>query len=243
MKKYSIIIALSLIIIFNCSKVYTNTSKRELIKSNVAILNKMENRDISKIEKEIEKVQRKFQVSQELTLNYKDIFKNSVFLGDSQTEGLKVYNILNSNSVLAKKGSNLVDARGSLSTLSNLNPSTIFLLYGMNDILIYRDNIGNFIDDYSYLIKEIKQILPNTKIVVNAILPVTESVIQKRSIYKKISEYNEQLSIICKSLEVEFVDSSYLLKENQSLFEGDGMHLKPNFYLKWLNLLRTEVNL
>lgn len=245
-KKYAIMTILTLIIVFNPAEEYINANnltKKDIIKNNVAILNKMEDKDISQIEKEIEQIQNSLKSSQESTLNYKEIFKNSVFIGDSQTEGLKVYNILNSTSVLAKKGSNLIDARANISTLPNLNPSNTFLLYGMNDILIYKDNIDNFINDYSYLINEVKKLLPETKIVVNAILPVTDNVIQKRSIYKKIDEYNQQLSAMCENLEVEFVDSSYLLKENQSLFEGDGMHLKPNFYKKWLNSLRMEINL
>ena len=122
---------------FNFFTQNINASQKQIIINNISMLKQMENQDISQVEKEIQEVQSKFKSSKELKLNYKEIFKNTVFIGDSQTEGLKEYNILNSTSVLAKKGSNLVDARNYIDSLSNLNPSTTFLLYGMNDILIY----------------------------------------------------------------------------------------------------------
>ena len=243
LKKYFLIIILNFILMFNFFTQNINASQKQIIINNISMLKQMENQDISQVEKEIQEVQSKFKSSKELKLNYKEIFKNTVFIGDSQTEGLKVYNILNSTSVLAKKGSNLVDARNYIDSLSNLNPSTTFLLYGMNDILIYKNDINSFIQDYSYLIKEIKSTIPDTSIVVNAVLPVMNNVIENRSVYINIDKYNESLSIMCEALGVEFIDASYLLEEDNKLFEGDGMHLKPNFYIKWLSLLRKEVSL
>lgn len=242
-KKYVLIIIPSLAILFYPTKEYINATKKEVIKNNVAILKSMETENISQIEKEIEKVQKEFKTEEESSLNYKDIFRSSVVMGDSQTEGLTVYNVLNSTSVVAKKGSNIVDGGTNIPTLSNLNPSNIFLLYGMNDILIYKENTEAFIRDYSNLIKKIKQALPDVEIFINAILPVTDKVIQRRSVYKNIEEYNQKLAIMCEDLEVGFVDASDILKQDESLFEGDGMHLRPSFYTKWLNVLRIEANL
>lgn len=241
-KKYIAIIIPSLVLISSLDSLNISAYKKDTIENNVEILSHMEKADISQIEEEIEKVRQVFN-QEENTLNYKDIFKNSVFMGDSQTEGLKVYNVLNPTSVVAKKGANLVSSRDNISTLSNLNPSNVFLLYGMNDILIYKEDIDSFINDYSYLVKEIKQKLPNTQIIVNAIFPVDEAVLKRRVDYKKIDDYNKKLNDMCEELEVQFIDTAHLLKEDNTLFEGDGMHLKPLFYTKWINILIKEVNL
>ncbi|MGL5765044.1 MAG: GDSL-type esterase/lipase family protein [Sarcina sp.] len=125
--------------------------------------------------------------------------------------------------------------------MENLSPSTVFILYGMNDILIYENNINNFIKDYEILIKEIKNTLPKSKIIVNAILPVDDIVLETRPIYQNINNYNLELKKLCTTLNITFVDSSSLLTNNKNLFEGDGMHLKPEFYKKWLNLLKDYI--
>lgn len=68
-------------------------------------------------------------------------------MGDLQSEGLVIYNILSKTSVISKLGSNILDGKGNISKLKNLNPENIFILYGMNDVLIYKNDIDRFIKD------------------------------------------------------------------------------------------------
>ena len=217
----------------------------EEISNNVSILNNFEDKDLAKIENQVNKIQSSYYGldKDSKKINYKDIFRSSVIMGDSQSEGLTIYNILNSTSVIAKKGSNLVDARSNMNTLSNLNPSNVFTLYGMNDLLIYNEDVDNFIKDYKALINEVKKTLPNANIFVNSILPVQEKVLKKRPVYNKVDDYNESLEKMCKDLEITFVDVSTLLINNEELYEGDGMHLKPSFYPAWLDILKKSASL
>lgn len=221
-----------------------NAQQNSMIQDNLNVLISLENQDISTIEVEIKNNQQHYNKKENTTdINYKEIFENSVVMGDSQSEGLTVYDILNSTSVVAYKGSNIVDAKENMSKLKNLNPENVFLLYGMNDVLIYKNDLDSFIKDYSTLISDIKEELPNTKIYINAILPVTDKVVKKRNVYNLIDDYNEKIKAMCEELEVGFVDASYLLKEDNSLFEGDGMHLKPKFYPLWLKEMANEGDL
>ncbi|MGL4654922.1 MAG: GDSL-type esterase/lipase family protein, partial [Sarcina sp.] len=174
------------------------------------------------------------------SINYKEVFSSSVIMGDSQSEGLIVYGVLNPTSVIAKKGGGIVDSKtNNMTKLSNLSPANVFTLYGMNDILNYQNNIDGFIADYTALIKEIQKTLPDSKIFVNSILPVEEKVIVDRPVYKEISNYNEALKQMCSDLGITYVNTHQILIDNPTLFEADGMHLKPPFYNKWLDLLST----
>ncbi|MGL4739581.1 MAG: GDSL-type esterase/lipase family protein [Sarcina sp.] len=248
-----ILVSLNIIIIqFKQSKNIETLASKDEITNNKKTIEQLGKSDLSKIEKEYSQIQKNLKPDNLITnsdltndkktsINYKDTFSTSVFLGDSQTEGLEVYNILNPTSVVALKGGNLVTAKNSMQTLKNLSPSTVFILYGMNDILIYENDINSFIKDYEILIKEIKNTVPEGKIVVNAILPVNSNVLQNRPIYQNINKYNIELEKLCSALNVPFVNSSSLLSNDKNLFEGDGMHLKPEFYTKWLNILKNYI--
>ena len=258
--KNLLIIALVLILLFVIFNLISIISKSNSITNNNATIDKNIEENIDKIknleessikdtESIINEIQKNFNSSDnniiqnsEPSINYKEIFSSSVIMGDSQSEGLIVYGILNSTSVIAKKGGNLSSAKNNnIGQLKNLSPSNIFILYGMNDILIYQDNIASFINDYTTLINEIKKVLPTSTIFVNSILPVADKVIISRPIYKEISNYNIALEKMCNDLGITYINSNEILINNTNLFEADGMHLKPPFYNKWLDLLRTYI--
>ncbi|MGL4449732.1 MAG: GDSL-type esterase/lipase family protein [Sarcina sp.] len=250
--KTFLFITISLALIIISLNLLSTLSKKELLFNNgkkitadLKELQSLEKSNIKDIEDDINKIQKELNPKNITdadisSINYKDVFSSSVIMGDSQSEGLTVYGVLNATSVIAKKGDSIISAKtNNMEQLSNLSPSNIFTLYGMNDILTYQTNIDGFISDYASLIKEIQKTLPNSNIFVNSILPVEEKVIQNRPIYNEIPKYNSALKKMCADLNVIYVDSHQILIDNPALFEVDGMHLKPPFYTKWLDLLNT----
>lgn len=217
-----------------------NSKDSNTINRNIEILAALEDKNIPSIESKITSIQDKFNDSNSNN-NYKDIFSSTVIMGDSQTEGLLVYDFLNSTSVIAKKGSNIIDAKSNLDTLSNLSPSNIILLYGMNDILIYQNDINKFIKDYTILINLIKKSNPNSKIFVNSVLPVKNKVSIDKPIFTTIPKYNLAIEKMCTDLNINFINTTNLLSDNPSFYEEDGMHLKPIFYNQWLNILKKYI--
>ena len=252
-KNFMIIVLLLILLLIDFNIISINLKKDITIRSDTNISNNvdkiknLEEFNIKDIENTITKVQKSFNHSlntenSKPSINYKEIFASSVIMGDSQSEGLTVYGVLDSTSVIAKKGECITSAKtNNMGQLSNLAPSNVFILYGMNDILIYQNNIDNFINDYTALINEIKLTLPDSNIFVNSILPVEDKVIATRPIYNEISNYNKSLEEMCNNLEVTYINSNEILINNPNLFEADGMHLKPPFYKEWLDLLRTYI--
>ena len=254
--KNFLIIALILILLLTAFNIILNTSKKATaqknntnIDKNIEKIKDLEQSSIKDTENTINKIQEGFNPptdnnpeNSKPIINYKEIFSSSVIMGDSQSEGLTVYGVLDSTSVIAKKGGGLASAKeNNMEQLSNLSPSNVFILYGMNDILIYQNDIDSFINDYTALVNEIKSTLPGSDIFINSVLPVEDKVITNRPIYKEISNYNKALEKMCSDLNVTYINSNEILINNPNLFEADGMHLKPPFYNEWLDLLRTYI--
>lgn len=215
------------------------------INKNVAMINDLNKRDLSEIEKQINKIQISYYgIDKDFhKIDYNNIFKKCVIMGDSQVEGLAVYNFLNSNSIIAKKGSNLVNSKSNCQILKSIKPSKVFMLYGLNDMIIYKDNVDEFIKNHKSLVIEVKKSLPKSEIFINSILPVQEQVKDKNPIYKNINKYNKELKKMCSELNITFIDTSNLFLNNDELHEKDGIHLKPLFYPAWLEQLKKQANL
>ncbi|MGL4762862.1 MAG: GDSL-type esterase/lipase family protein [Sarcina sp.] len=269
--KNFLIITITLTLSFILINVLLISSKKGLVLNtrdnttqNLKELKDLEKSNVNDVKKDIDKVQKNLpkedvaenetdgentanendthETKPEEQTNYKDVFSNSVIMGDSQTQGLTIYGFLDTTSVIGVKGGGISDATTkNMDILSNLSPSNVFTLYGMNDILNYQSNIDGFINDYSILIKKIKVTLPDSKIFVNSILPVEAKVTSSRPIYKQIDAYNVALKAMCNDLGITYVDSHKILLDNPTLFEGDGMHLKPSFYNNWLDLLSNYI--
>ena len=115
-------------------------SKESDTSKGVALLKEMETKDISEIEKEIASLQNadNTDVSEDNTSadaadidpasrNYKQLFANSVIMGDSITEAISAYDFLPLSSVIATIGVNMNTMDSHYEILRNLSPQNIFL--------------------------------------------------------------------------------------------------------------------
>ena len=208
----------------------------------------MEKKDVLEAEEKINFVQSSLQgidINKENNsekVSLIDKFSNSVILGDSRAESIVSYDILNNSSVVAYKGRSLITAQkeGDINKAINLAPKNIFLTYGLNDIGIY-GKPSDFIKEYEKIIKDIQTKLPNTKIYVNSIFRVNNKAISKSPALKNVPEFNAAILNMCNKLGITYIDGSSIVDE--SLYESDGIHFKPEFNKRWVNLLIQKANL
>ena len=103
-----------------------------------------------------------------------------------------------------------------------------------------------FIDKYSQLIDSIKQVKPNCEVIVQSIIPVTESKSNSDDIYNnsKIAKYNEYIKEVAKDKNVNYLDvKSVMIDSDGNLPEGastDGIHIGKNYCEKWLEYLKRN---
>lgn len=157
----------------------------------------------------------------------------AVVLGDSRTKGLEEYEVLDDSKVLAEIGLTLTEADPYVDEAIALNPETVFLSYGLNDIGNTSGDTGIFKEQYLNVIKKLKEGLPNSKIYINTILPVQDIAVQKTPVLSQLEEYNDAIREICAQEGVGCVEIGELAQDE--LYEPDGEHLKSEFYPLWVN--------
>lgn len=209
------------------------TRKRVDITEGLQIIEQAEAAEVTAIETKIQNLeeQEKKEAEVEDTRSIKEIFTSAVVMGDSITAGFSEYDILNASSVVAEIGAGLEGTEDQIGKVKEINPQVVFLSYGMNDILSTQGDTDTFINNYKAVIKELQKEVPNTKIFVNSIFPVSRQEREREPIFEQLDLYNEALREMCDKQQIAYVDNTELVSERY--YEEDGVHFKPDFYPVW----------
>ena len=165
-------------------------------------------------------------------------FEKSVFIGDSITEGFVFNEILPKEAVIAGAGATAGFTYDDIGDLVEKQPDNIFIMLGSIDILMPVDDPKKlFRNDLTKLINKIKEELPECKIYLQSITPVTQGAIEQEPRYVKIKEYNEVLKDLAVTLPVNYINLEELMQDNSDLYAEDGIHFKKEFYQLWLEYL------
>lgn len=168
-----------------------------------------------------------------------DRFETAVFMGDSITEGFSFNKIIPEEQVMAGAGATASYIREEyMDKLVEKKPERIFIMLGSDDLLMpVEDPKGLFIEDFTKLLDEIKEKLPESKIYIQSITPVSKDAIKREPRYKEIDDYNQILKALASNLSVQYVNIEKLVKNDSSAFAEDGIHFKKKFYYDWLEEL------
>lgn len=173
---------------------------------------------------------------------YKEYFKEDLFIGDSITEELKYYKFLYDNNVFSKIGLNTDTLRKLIPDENfGIEPKNIYLMMGLNDSVFVKTE-EKFKERYLAMLDALEEKFPDAKIYLQAIFPVSKALDEKedaRVNNTKINSFNEVIKTIASERGLDYLDFSYLLKENEDYFEPDGMHLKSKFHKVWLNEVKN----
>lgn len=174
---------------------------------------------------------------------YKVLFQNSVFFGDSITEGLSFHDVLKEENVLAGAGKTAEFALQDMDELIKRDPERIFILLGSDDILWPADNPKAYsMNNYAKLIGTIKEKLPQAKVTLLSVTPVTAKAEELEPRYKNINDYNQGLKELAEKENIGYVDLSPIFSNGSNdLYDSDGIHFKPEFYTRMLDLLKDQV--
>lgn len=263
-KKKSNLILFLIIYIIDLSFIFSSNSSETQAMSvaeGLAKLKEMENSDKSQIESliyEAEKLddeQRKMENLKEKNkskgaeekkqriADLKKKFEYSIVIGDSITTGLIDYNMLESQSVAAKRGLGASQLEEEIKTAVAMIPKNLFFSIGLNDLGYYNGKSDRFIKAYKEKLLELKNNYPDISIYVNGILPVQQSTIDENPVYEKINEYNEKIQKMCDELNITFIDNSILIKDIKDIYQADGIHMKPVYYPMWLEHMAEKAGL
>lgn len=169
------------------------------------------------------------------------------FVGDSLTAGLSDYQYVSSKNVIAEVGLNIdkintqtirtgAGEKTALEALVDLSPENIYIMLGSNGIewLSDKDMIGY----YKEFTDSVKEALPDSKIYILSIPPVTserEKASDNPIKNSDIDRYNSALLDMANENQMYYVDLNTALKGNDGKFSDgdaadDGMHFNKATY-------------
>ncbi len=180
-------------------------------------------------------------------------FSDAVFIGDSITEGIKLYGIMSEATVYSYTGLGLdniytkevIDIGNGtkipiMDAVSRSDAKKFYILVGVNSIQYSKDN---FIKKYSAVVDSIKSYHPDAIIYVQSITPVAVENSYKLD-NETINEYNEALIKMAQEKDVYYLDIHSALADSTGVLPAnattDGLHFGPAYYQKWFDYLKTH---
>ncbi|MDF2717861.1 MAG: hypothetical protein K0R28_4786 [Paenibacillus sp.] len=173
--------------------------------------------------------------------SYESLYRTSVFLGDSITEGLSYHDVLKEANVLAGAGKTAEFALQDIDDLVRRKPERVYIQLGSDDILWPTDDPQKYsLAHYAQLIDSIQAKLPKVKITLLSVTSVTAEAEKAEPRYRKIGDYNQGLKALAAKEQVGYADLSPLVSEHSDLYDKDGIHFQAAFYPILLDFLNDR---
>lgn len=253
-----IFLTLSIVFIFSLFfklKKYSNCHISASNIDNITYLPSNINKEIKYFDTKNIKLVDKLKVSKskEVDISY---FDDAVFLGNSRTEtfipfaslsnaksfaykGFSIDKVLNKPIVKTNKGKlTVIDA------LKDLDFSKVYIMFGFNETGWNYPHI--FIEKYEEVISKIRQINPDAVIYIQSILPVSKSYSKNNEFEnnKNINSYNDLILDMSERTDTYFLNVREVLEDKEGNlpedYAFDGVHLKKEYALIWLDYLKTH---
>ena len=171
-----------------------------------------------------------------------------VFLGNSITEHGEWQELLGSKRVVNRGigGDNTFGVLARLDEVLSSKPARIYLLIGIND-LSRRLPAEVIVNNYKRIIARVKKESPHTKLYIESVLPVNESMVTAsylKGITPLITDLNTRIKELTAAEKLTYIDLHPLFEDNTGQLKADwsrdGIHLKPEAYIEWINFLKTN---
>lgn len=168
-----------------------------------------------------------------------------VFFGNSITKGSSFHEYFPNTSIcnLGFPGDNLDGMMLRVDQIKAVKPQKIFIMAGINGL--YLQTLEVFEEKYMRLVKAIKESNPNSALYLQSILPVNNSMAQKYVCSNdKINDANQIIKEIAHINDCIYINVHQLyIKDGEmnASLSRDGVHLLPQSYNAWANLLKPYI--
>ena len=235
-----LVLILVLVLVFGSG---SKQDSNENIEAGIAYLESLEQKDpetIRQVRKQI--YQRHLEEKREQlriqlndgTIDPFSMFKDYVVMGDSRAVGFWYHDFLDKDRVLADGGHTIRNITRQMDQLVEINPSTVYLCYGLNDSSIgYWDTAEEYVTEYMQVVAEIKANLPEVTVVVSSILPARDPAFKRSSRWYDIPEWSAALEVACKENGILFANNDQLAEDYPNYWDPDGIHFRPALYPYW----------
>ncbi len=169
-------------------------------------------------------------------------FNDSVVLGDSRAVGFEYHGFISEDRVFAEGGATIRNIPDYINGIKKVNPSSIILCFGLNDISIgYWNTSEEYIKELDEMLALLQKELPEATVFVNSILPATDPAFEQSEKWRNIPDWNKDIKEHCEEEKTPYIDIIDVVKEHKNLYDTDGIHMKKEFYPYWAIAIITEV--
>lgn len=215
-------------------------------KKGVTYLKQLEAKDMDTVEGAVKKVRKEAQeeaiANGELSVWAQ--FSDYVIFGDSRTVGFSYHEFLDSSRVMADAGLTIGNIPDYLEQIKTLNPSTLILCTGINDVSIgYWPSPEEYVAGYEEQMQTLMKELPDTHIYINSIFPAQDPAFDREDSWMNIPAYNEAVKAWCEEKEYSYIDNTEVFEEHKDLYDIDGIHFRTEFYEYWALNILAEVEM
>lgn len=185
-------------------------------------------------------------------------FTGCLFIGDSRTQGLMLYSGVYGAGNYTARGLNVdsyfstaaVDLGGGQITIAQAvetgpDYERVYISLGINELGWAYTEV--FAERYGKLIDHVKTNMPNAKIIVQSIIPITAARSASDEVFNNtnVTRFNAAIKDMCKAHGVTYLDlTAHMGDETGALPEGaafDGIHLNKPYCQKWLDFLKKNM--
>jgi lysophospholipase L1-like esterase len=186
-----------------------------------------------------------------------DYFQDAVFIGDSRTEGLRLFGDLQEATYYTAKGLKVdtiftqavVKTTGGqkitiMEALRQKPFRKVYIMLGINELgWAYSDL---FIKKYGEIINEIRDIEPQAQIYAQSLFPVSKQRSQSDKIYNNanIGKYNELIQQMAAEKKFYYLDVAQCVVDQEGNLAGDastdGIHLNKTYCNYWVDYLKSH---
>lgn len=184
-----------------------------------------------------------------------EYFKDAVFIGNSRTQGLRLYSGLKDTTWLCSVGLNVetvytdrfsVNGKelSAVDALAELAPGKLYIMLGLNELGWKSTDL--FAEKYGGIIDAALAANPDCVVYVQSILPVSagQDAAGTWCNNSNVNKFNSRLMLLAEEKGVNYLNvASAVAGEDGRLPGGstpDGIHLTPNCCVDWLNYLKTH---
>ncbi len=182
-------------------------------------------------------------------------FKNTLFIGDSRTDGLRLYGKIKgadffcgTSATVRKLAANKYTVNGEsillVDLLAKKKYDKIYLMVGINEL---GGHIPSITADYKKLVNKIRQLQPDALIFVQANMYLTKARSDK-NIYKlnnaNVDKFNTEIAKLADWEKTFYIDMNEYFGDGNgnlsSTYCTDGVHLLAKYYKEWASWILTK---
>lgn len=163
------------------------------------------------------------------------LFKDYAILGDSRAYGFGYFKLLSFSRVIAGGGDTIRTVKDRMNRLKNLDPTYIYLCYGLNDAGIgFWKTPEAYAAEVLEVIQELQETFPDARIYFNSIIWISDGAATYAP-WAQIYDYNKACRAMCEANGIPYIDNDEICKvlKKNKWWSSDGVHVVEPFYKLW----------